>query len=175
MYHEVGSTTDNRERGSASSFLTKTTLINGTNVYDGCESFGANWLHGTNGTISATHVHNGTNAIKIDNSAGNNAYAALNVLPANPNGRNQEVRHSRSGATPRKVATVGNAVSINDGSRRLQSWERQEIAHTSINGSHPTISNGTTARSGPTREPLSRSNQPGTSSQSGPTWVRPAN
>jgi hypothetical protein len=62
-------------------------IVNSPNIYESCESFTANFSsHGANATISTTHVHNGTNAVKIDNSlatGGTNDYVMLGFWPTN--------------------------------------------------------------------------------------------
>jgi hypothetical protein len=75
--------------------VTEDYVVNCNNVYDGCESFGTLWAsHGVLATISPTHVHNGTNAIKIDNSGGSGGYATYQAWSANPAQATQRVAHS---------------------------------------------------------------------------------
>jgi hypothetical protein len=50
--------------------FTEDWVVNSGNKYTGCESFDATWAsHGANASISSTQAHNGTNAVKVDNTA----------------------------------------------------------------------------------------------------------
>src|SRR5262249_51247035 len=63
----------------AVSVFTEDWACNTGNLYNNCES-SAGWTFGAGGSIvsvSSTHAHNGTNAIKIDNSAGAGSYAQV--------------------------------------------------------------------------------------------------
>jgi hypothetical protein len=71
-------------------------VCNSPNLYDGCESLAA-FTAGANATISTTHVHNGTNAIKIDNSSGTGGtgdYLLRNWWSANPALQGQRIAFS---------------------------------------------------------------------------------
>jgi hypothetical protein len=68
-YYEVGGNVNTANIGRV--IFTEDYAFNASNQYDACESFTAPWtVHEANLSIDATHVHNGTNAIKADNSAG---------------------------------------------------------------------------------------------------------
>lgn len=72
-------------------------ICNANNIYDGCESFGSLWTHGANATVSATHTHNGSNAFKIDNSAGTGGagdWGLVNIWGTNPATKNKQIAFS---------------------------------------------------------------------------------
>lgn len=62
-------------------------VANGNNVYINCESFDGNWkTHQAQVTTSTTHVHNGSNAIKFDNSAGTGVLGEVYGWPKSSDG-----------------------------------------------------------------------------------------
>jgi hypothetical protein len=62
-------------------------LVNGWSKRLDCESFTADWTSvGAQATISATRAHNGTNSIKIDNSAGIFPHCVAKFLPGSTEG-----------------------------------------------------------------------------------------
>jgi hypothetical protein len=93
-------------------------VANCNNVYRDCES-STGWTLGANATVQSTTKHSGTNAFKLDNSAGINPYAYSSVWPTN------------SALTPTKfaisawrddtgVATAANTMTVIDSTATAQ-------------------------------------------------------
>ncbi len=106
--------------------FTEDYLCNWINAYDGCESFGSAWsVAGANATINNTHVHNGSNAIEINNNAGINDYAVRQCWIANPAQQFPKVAYSYwSYTTANEVnwaSRISSSTTFNTGYRTVES------------------------------------------------------
>jgi hypothetical protein len=117
-------------------------VVNGTNQYDGCESFGSLWAHGAQGTIDSTHIHGGTSAIKIDNSVGTGDWALWTGWPSGNNNRGNKVAFSFWMYTT-QASTTTNVWQINDGTGTAPNGNAQVIVGQAVSPYHIQWYNGT--------------------------------